>query len=77
MDVVGLWGEGNVPSQIRSVYLVDVVTDSKGRRILKLDSISGGRLWKGIDYLIFNTWTWWNRTSTAVSISLSDIQYHN
>ncbi|KAL8144137.1 hypothetical protein V2J09_017169 [Rumex salicifolius] len=44
----------------RTVFLVDVVEESIGR-VLKLGSIEGGKLWKDMDMLIFNTWHWWTR----------------
>ncbi|XP_076924944.1 protein trichome birefringence-like 41 [Bidens hawaiensis] len=44
-----------------SLYLVDIVKDKNGSRVLKLDSITSGRHWLGVDYLVFNTWHWWSR----------------
>ncbi|PKA64435.1 hypothetical protein AXF42_Ash007180 [Apostasia shenzhenica] len=43
-----------------SHYLVDIVSEKIGR-VLKLDSIKGGRDWVNADVLIFNTWHWWPR----------------
>ncbi|MFS8027591.1 putative PMR5 domain, PC-Esterase [Helianthus anomalus] len=43
-----------------SHYLVDIVEEKIGR-VLKLDSISNGDVWKENDVLIFNTWLWWYR----------------
>lgn len=45
-------------------YLVDIVSEKIGR-VLKLDSIGGGKLWKDIDVLIFNTWHWWYRSGPS------------
>ncbi|KAH7571565.1 hypothetical protein JRO89_XS04G0080100 [Xanthoceras sorbifolium] len=45
----------------RNAFLVDIVNTSSGR-VLKLDSIESGKLWKNIDVLIFNTWHWWLHT---------------
>lgn len=43
-----------------SLYLVDIVEEKIGR-VLKLDSITSGKLWLDVDYLVFNTWHWWTR----------------
>ncbi|KAK6140396.1 hypothetical protein DH2020_025866 [Rehmannia glutinosa] len=43
-----------------SHYLVDIETEQFGR-VLKLDSLKNGELWKQADVLIFNTWLWWYR----------------
>ncbi|CAL0326235.1 unnamed protein product [Lupinus luteus] len=43
-----------------STHLVDIVNGPNGR-ILKLDSIQNGELWKQMDVLVFNTWLWWYR----------------
>ncbi|KAK6928829.1 PC-Esterase [Dillenia turbinata] len=41
-----------------SEYLVDIEQEQVGR-VLKLDSIKSGQIWKDIDILVFNTWFWW------------------
>ncbi|XP_050216148.1 protein trichome birefringence-like 43 [Mercurialis annua] len=45
----------------RNALLVDTVAEKMGR-VLKLDSISSGNVWKKADTLIFNTWHWWLHT---------------
>jgi len=44
-----------------STYLVDIEVEKIGR-VLKLDSIKSGSLWKQMDVLVFNTWLWWYRS---------------
>ncbi|KAK4476643.1 hypothetical protein RD792_015803 [Penstemon davidsonii] len=41
-------------------YLVDIENEKIGR-VLKLDSLKSGAIWKQADVLIFNTWLWWYR----------------
>ncbi|KDP40499.1 hypothetical protein JCGZ_24498 [Jatropha curcas] len=43
-----------------SLFLVDIEQKDIGR-VLKLDSINNGTVWKDMDVLIFNTWLWWYR----------------
>ncbi|XP_009769584.1 protein trichome birefringence-like 41 [Nicotiana tabacum] len=43
-----------------SLYLVDVEEEHMGK-VLKLNSIKNGEIWKQADVLIFNTWLWWAR----------------
>ncbi|KAI3445104.1 hypothetical protein Pfo_001769 [Paulownia fortunei] len=46
-----------------SHYLVDIEMERFGR-VLKLDSLKNGEIWKQVDVLIFNTWGWWQRRGT-------------
>ncbi|XP_027337989.1 protein trichome birefringence-like 38 [Abrus precatorius] len=43
-----------------SSYLVDIEEEKIGR-VLKLDSLKSGSIWKEMDILVFNTWLWWYR----------------
>ncbi|KAK9682497.1 hypothetical protein RND81_10G077900 [Saponaria officinalis] len=45
-----------------SLYLVDIDNDKTMGRVLKLNSLKNGNMWKDIDILVFNTWLWWYRT---------------
>ncbi|CAB4303599.1 unnamed protein product [Prunus armeniaca] len=47
----------------RNAFLVDTIATTAGR-VLKLDSIESGKMWKEIDVLIFNSWHWWLHTGT-------------
>ena len=44
-----------------SHYLVDIEQEEIGR-VLKLDSLKSGNIWKDMDILVFNTWHWWYRS---------------
>ncbi|PNX75594.1 hypothetical protein L195_g031533 [Trifolium pratense] len=44
-----------------TTYLVDIEVEKIGR-VLKLNSIKNGNIWKNMDVLVFNTWLWWNRS---------------
>lgn len=44
-----------------SLYLVDIQVVENVGRVLKLNSLKDGNIWKNIDVLVFNTWLWWYR----------------
>ncbi|KAI5681268.1 hypothetical protein M9H77_02495 [Catharanthus roseus] len=43
-----------------SQYLVDIEQEKIGR-VMKLNSLKSGEIWKEMDILIFNSWLWWYR----------------
>ncbi|PQQ18693.1 protein trichome birefringence-like 42 [Prunus yedoensis var. nudiflora] len=45
-------------------FLVDLDYEKIGK-VLKLNSISTGNQWKGVDTLIFNTFHWWTHTGRS------------
>uniref|UniRef100_A0A6N2LKB6 Trichome birefringence-like C-terminal domain-containing protein n=1 Tax=Salix viminalis TaxID=40686 RepID=A0A6N2LKB6_SALVM len=64
IDCTGLLSTFTMPEYGLSVlwlkngFLVDVIYEKIGK-VLKLDSISTGNQWLGMDMLIFNTYHWW------------------
>ncbi|XP_015087671.1 protein trichome birefringence-like 41 [Solanum pennellii] len=47
-----------------SNYLVDIEVVPNVGRVLKLNSIKNGEIWKQADVLIFNTWLWYLRADS-------------
>ncbi|KAK9056894.1 hypothetical protein SSX86_024258 [Deinandra increscens subsp. villosa] len=47
-----------------NLYLVDIVKKRYGR-VLNLDTVTAGKMWLDVDYLVFNTWHWWNRRGAS------------
>ncbi|QCD86045.1 Trichome birefringence-like family [Vigna unguiculata] len=52
---------------LKNGFLVDVVHDKEKGRIVKLDSMKSGYMWKG-DVLIFNTYHWWTHLKESETV---------
>ncbi|XP_009783768.1 protein trichome birefringence-like 42 [Nicotiana sylvestris] len=48
---------------LKNGFLIDLVVEEAGR-VLKLDSLSRSDQWKGVDFLIFNSYHWWIHTGS-------------
>ncbi|PHU04174.1 Protein trichome birefringence-like 42 [Capsicum chinense] len=46
---------------LKDGFLVDLLVEEAGR-VIKLDSLSRSEQWKGVDFLIFNSYHWWIHT---------------
>ncbi|XP_060188844.1 protein trichome birefringence-like 43 [Lycium barbarum] len=46
----------------RDVFLVDIIKEYNGTRVLELDSLSSAAQWKEMDVLVFDSWHWWLHT---------------
>ncbi|VFQ84120.1 unnamed protein product [Cuscuta campestris] len=57
----------------RAAFLVDLVREEDGERVLKLNSISNGTQWKEMDALIFDSWHWWLHTGRKQKIDRFEV----
>ncbi|KAK4372370.1 hypothetical protein RND71_007754 [Anisodus tanguticus] len=50
--------------RFHSDYMVDIEVVPNVGRVLKLNSMKNGRIWKEADVLIFHTWLWYPRSDS-------------
>ncbi|EPS67963.1 hypothetical protein M569_06809 [Genlisea aurea] len=67
LDTINGLSTFTLPSQgvtlmfFRNAFLVDIVTEARGR-VLRLDSMSTTGVWGRADVMIFDSWHWWFHT---------------